>query len=104
MTTPLPPSPFSSPTQKPPSLSYATPSPHSPNPAILSSYSSANSHIPVNPPQFDLRAASQACKQASGYVSFASVAGLGAPPGVGDDEVSVKEPQRGRGRGRWWVF
>lgn len=104
MTTPLPPSPFSTPTKKPPSLSYATPSPHSPNPAILSSFSSANSQIPVNPPQFDLRAASQACKQVSGYVSFASVAGLGAPPGAGDDDVSVKEPQRGRGRGRWWVF
>ncbi|KAG2039720.1 hypothetical protein BDR03DRAFT_951029 [Suillus americanus] len=104
MTTPLPPSPFPTPTKKLPSLSYTTPSPHSPNSAILSSFSSANSQIPVNPPQFDLRAASQACKQVPGYVSFASVAGLGAPPGVGDDDVSVKEPQRGRGRGRWWVF
>lgn len=104
MTTPLPPSPFSTPTKKSPSSPYATPSPHSPKPAILSSFSSANSHVPVNPPQFDLRAASQACKQVSGYVSFASVAGLGAPPGAADDEVSVKEPQRGRGRGRWWVF
>ncbi|KAG1901962.1 uncharacterized protein F5891DRAFT_1026511 [Suillus fuscotomentosus] len=104
MTTPLPPSPFSTPTKKSPSSPYATPSPHSPNPAILSGFSSANPHIPVNPPQFDLRAASQACKQASGYVSFASVAGLGAPPGMGDDEVSIKEPQRGRRRGRWWVF
>lgn len=37
-------------------------------------------------------------------MSFASVAGLGAPPGVGDDEVSVKEAQRGRGLARWWVF
>lgn len=104
MTTPLPPSPFSSPTKKSHSSPYATPSPHSPNPAILSNFSSANPHIPVNPPQFDPRAASQACKQVSGYVSFASVAGLGAPPGVCDDEVSVKEPQRGRRRGRWWVF
>lgn len=104
MTTPLPPSPFSTPSKKSPSSPYATPSPHSPNPAILSSFSSANSHMPVNPPQFDLRAASQACKQVSGYVSFASVAGLGAPPGVGDDEASIKEPSRGRGRGRWWVF
>lgn len=104
MKTPLPPSPFSTPTKKSPSSPYATPSPHSPNPAILSNFSSANSHIPVNSPQFDLRAASQACKQVSGYVSFASVAGLGAPPGVGDDEASIKEPQRGRGRGRWWVF
>lgn len=104
MTTPLPPSPFSTPSKKSPSSPYATPSPHSPNPAILSSFSSGNSHMPVNPPQFDLRAASQACKQVSGYVSFASVAGLGAPPGVGDDEASIKEPQRGRGRGRWWVF
>lgn len=60
--------------------------------------------MPVNPPQFDLCAASQACKQVSGYVSFASVAGLGAPPGSADDEASIKEPQRGRERGRWWVF
>ncbi|KAG0707029.1 hypothetical protein DFH29DRAFT_898047 [Suillus ampliporus] len=104
-TTPLPPSPpFSTPTKKLPSSPYTTPSPHSPNPAILSTFSSVNSQIPVNPPQFDLRAASQACKQVSGYVSFASVAGLGAPPGVGDDEASIKEPRRGRGRGRWWVF
>ncbi|KAG2154437.1 uncharacterized protein EDB93DRAFT_1267984 [Suillus bovinus] len=104
MTTPLPPSPFSTPTKKSPSSPYATPSPHSPNPAIFSSFSRADPHIPVTPPQFDLRAASQACKQVSGYVSFASVAGLGAPPGVGDDEASIKEPQRGRRRGRWWVF
>ncbi|KIK41583.1 hypothetical protein CY34DRAFT_805872 [Suillus luteus UH-Slu-Lm8-n1] len=104
MKTPLPASPFSTPSKKSPSSPYATPSPHSPNPAILSSFSSADSHMPVNPPQFDLRAASQACKQVSGYVSFASVAGLGAPPGSGDDEASIKEPQRGRERGRWWVF
>ncbi|KAG2120134.1 hypothetical protein DEU56DRAFT_835871 [Suillus clintonianus] len=104
MSTPLPPSPFSTPTKKSPSSPYTTPSSPSPNQAILSSFSSAKSQIPVNPPQFDLRAASQACKQVSGYVSFASVAGLGAPPGVGDDEASIKEPQRGRGRGRWWVF
>ncbi|KAG1751277.1 uncharacterized protein EDB91DRAFT_1243547 [Suillus paluster] len=105
MTTPLPPSPpFSTPSKKSPSSPYTTPSPHSQHPAMLSTFSSVNSKIPVNQPQFDLRAASQACKQVSGYVSFASVAGLGAPPGVGDDEASIKEPRRGRGRGRWWVF
>ncbi|OJA16305.1 hypothetical protein AZE42_03379 [Rhizopogon vesiculosus] len=101
MTAPLPPSPtFSTPTKKSPS----SPSRHSPNSGILSTFSSANSQVPVVPPQFDLRAASQACKQVSGYVSFASVAGLGAPPGVGDDDVSVKEAQRGRGLPRWWIF
>lgn len=105
ITTPLPPSPsFSTPSKKSCSSPYAPPSPHSP--AILATFSSANAQVlvPVGPPQFDPRAASLACKEVPGYVSFASVAGLGAPPGVGDDDMSVKELQRGRRLGRWWIF
>ena len=48
-------------------------------------------------PQFNARKASARCRAIEGYVSFASVEGLGEPAEVDDDE---DEEERGRSRGR----
>ena len=48
-------------------------------------------------PQFNARKASARCRAIEGYVSFASVEGLGEPAEVDDDE---DEEERGRTRGR----
>ena len=48
-------------------------------------------------PQFNARKASARCRAIEGYVSFASVEGLGEPAEVDDEE---DEEERGRTRGR----
>lgn len=65
------------------------------------SYASRNSPSPSSPPElltppptppFNARTASEAAKRIDGYVSFASVEGLGEPPGldiVGEDSDDV---------------
>ena len=50
-------------------------------------------------PQFNARKASARCRAIEGYVSFASVEGLGEPAEV-DDEEDEEEGGRGRSRGR----
>lgn len=74
-------------------------------------------HSPRSPSTFDPEAASHALRQLPGYVSFASVAGLGAPPEE-EDRRGGRRPfagftlAGGKGRlsglglggGKWWVF
>ncbi|KAF8134432.1 hypothetical protein EV363DRAFT_1562059 [Boletus edulis] len=74
-------------------------------------------HSPHTPSTFDPEAASHALRKLPGYVSFASVAGLGAPPEE-EDRPSGHKPfsgftlggVRGRfsdlglGSGKWWMF
>ncbi|KAG5642786.1 hypothetical protein DXG03_002131 [Asterophora parasitica] len=62
------------------------------------------SHRPHRPTQFNARKASERLRTTSGYVSFASVEGLGAPPDTpleGDGDEFPGGDGRGRGRGRW---
>ncbi|KAH7916632.1 hypothetical protein BJ138DRAFT_1121737 [Hygrophoropsis aurantiaca] len=114
MMTPLPPSPPLYPhSPNSPHSHHSQSSPRSPN---LNSSSSPRSHphsphmphtpSPRSKQQFDAHTASIACRQVSGYVSFASVAGLGAPAGMDDDSNGDDGESRGRGRkrGKWWVF
>ncbi|KAI6121828.1 hypothetical protein F5141DRAFT_537493 [Pisolithus sp. B1] len=71
-------------------------------------------HTPTRAPAFDPDAASLACKKVPGYVSFASVAGLGAPPDEEDRHSGRRVafggkgirslPGLGFGNGKWWVF
>ncbi|KIK94579.1 hypothetical protein PAXRUDRAFT_827858 [Paxillus rubicundulus Ve08.2h10] len=85
---------------------------HTPSPPHLP-------HSPHSSPTFDPEAASLACRQVPGYVSFASVAGLGAPPEEEDRRSGRKGfagfglggGGKGRGltglvvgSGKWWVF
>ena len=50
-------------------------------------------------PQFNARKASARCRAIEGYVSFASVEGLGEPAAeVDDDEVDDEEERERRGR------
>ena len=74
-------------------------------------------HSPTSPSTFDPEAASHALRQLPGYVSFASVAGLGAPPEE-EDRRGARRPfagislggGKGRlsglglGSGKWWMF
>ncbi|KAG6375560.1 hypothetical protein JVT61DRAFT_3125 [Boletus reticuloceps] len=74
-------------------------------------------HSPHTPSTFDPEAASHALRKLPGYVSFASVAGLGAPPEE-EDRPNGHKPfsgftlggVRGRfsdlglGSGKWWMF
>ena len=71
-------------------------------------------HSPHSSSTFDPEAASHALKQLPGYVSFASVAGLGAPPEE-EDRRGGRRPftlAGGKGRlsglglgsGKWWIF
>ncbi|KAI6010500.1 hypothetical protein EDC04DRAFT_2905853 [Pisolithus marmoratus] len=71
-------------------------------------------HTPTRSPAFDPDAASLACKKQPGYVSFASVAGLGTPPDEEDRHSGRRVafggkgirnlPGLGFGSGKWWVF
>ncbi|KAI0297221.1 hypothetical protein B0F90DRAFT_1634981 [Multifurca ochricompacta] len=54
---------------------------------------------PPTPPAFDARGAAAKLRTIDGYVSFANVEGLGAPPGV--DEDATEEDKR---RGSWWPW
>src|SRR6266851_6016210 len=54
---------------------------------------------PPTPPTFDARGAAAKLRTIDGYVSFANVEGLGAPPGV-DEEVTDDD----RRRGLWWPW
>ncbi|KAG8214117.1 hypothetical protein J3R82DRAFT_10879 [Butyriboletus roseoflavus] len=117
MYAPLPPS--------PPTFS-ASPSRHG-GPAVVTFVASppiAETHTTRPPPRhspisstFDPEAASHALRQLPGYVSFASVAGLGAPPEE-EDRRGARRPFAGftlgggKGRlsglglggGKWWMF
>ena len=139
LTTPLPPSPpvfAATPTKRaspviapvdasPPSLVYQTysrsrtPAPVQSSPRSPPTYRSHTPqatytrahHSPHTPtPVFDPKAASLACQQVPGYVSFASVAGLGAPPDEDDRHsgrtvgFSGKSALLGFGGGKWWAF
>ncbi|EJD53528.1 hypothetical protein AURDEDRAFT_119299 [Auricularia subglabra TFB-10046 SS5] len=50
-------------------------------------------------PSFDVRTASQLCRNAPGLVSFKDVEGLGAPPDMDDQDGADDTPSKG---GRWW--
>ncbi|KAG5734781.1 hypothetical protein E4T56_gene678 [Termitomyces sp. T112] len=76
-------------------------------PPLLPSNTYPTPTSPPHHPRFNARKASESLKHASGYVSFASVEGLGGPPGtpVSEDEDLDGEGEaggdtKGRGRGR----
>ena len=75
---------------------YSNPSPPSP------------SNEPLTPPPtppltaFNVRSASEICKRIDGYVSFASVEGLGEPPGMDIDGSESEEHEDGLTWGRWF--
>lgn len=50
-------------------------------------------------PSFDAKIAAEQLKKHEGYVSFASVEGLGSPP----EEVAPRDEQTSKGR-RWFLF
>ncbi|KIK24728.1 hypothetical protein PISMIDRAFT_9980 [Pisolithus microcarpus 441] len=95
-----------SPPRLPPRRSFT------PNPSY--SHMQQLPHTPARAPVFDPDAASLACKKVPGYVSFASVAGLGAPPDEEDRHSGRRVafagkgirslPGLGFGNGKWWVF
>jgi len=62
-------------------------------------------HSTLGTSTFNARKASERCRMMEGYVSFASVEGLGTPPdGVDDedkDEEKDREDKRGRGLSAW---
>jgi hypothetical protein len=57
------------------------------------------SHSLLPPPSFDAKIAAEQLKKHEGYVSFASVEGLGPPP----EEVTPRNEEASRGR-RWFLF
>ena len=69
-------------------------------------------HSPKSSSTFDPEAASHALRQLPGYVSFASVAGLGSPPEEEDRHggrrpfagFSGRISGLGLGSGKWWMF
>lgn len=70
-----------------------------------SDHSPSEPSEPMTPPPtppFNARTASELCKRMEGYVSFASVKGLGEPPGLDmDDNDPVEEDTQGKW-GRFW--
>lgn len=75
-----------------------------PHPHVLSYTQPHHSHRqqatpPPTPPAFDARNALAKLRSIDGYVSFANVEGLGAPPGV-DEDVTEEEKRRGL----WWPW
>ncbi|KAI6157927.1 hypothetical protein BKA82DRAFT_7822 [Pisolithus tinctorius] len=96
----------SSPPRLPPRRSFT------PNPSH--SHIQQLPHPPTRVPVFDPDAASLACKKLPGYVSFASVAGLGAPPDEEDRHSGRRVAFGGKGirslqglgfgSGKWWAF
>lgn len=87
-------------------------------PVDTHTHRSSTRHSPNSSATFDPDAASHALKQLPGYVSFASVAGLGAPPEE-EERRSGHKPSggfpllgggKGRissfglGNGKWWIF
>ncbi|KIJ18529.1 hypothetical protein PAXINDRAFT_97309 [Paxillus involutus ATCC 200175] len=125
LSSPLPPSPSPFQTTPPkragPGVATVTPS-HSTLIYETSVHTPTRPHLPHSPhssPAFDPEAASLACRQVPGYVSFSSVAGLGAPPEEEDRRsgrkgfagFSLGGGGKGRGlaglgvgSGKWWVF
>ncbi|KAI6002863.1 hypothetical protein EDD15DRAFT_2192310 [Pisolithus albus] len=78
-----------SPPKLPPRRSFT------PNPSY--SHMQQLPHAPTRAPVFDPDAASIACKKVPGYVSFASVAGLGAPPDEEDRHSGRRVAFSGKG-------
>lgn len=60
---------------------------------------------PPPTPPFDARTAAETCKRMDGYVSFASVEGLGEPPGLDMDSDDSEEGLRRWAKWlRMWPF
>ncbi|KAF8655617.1 hypothetical protein AX16_002999 [Volvariella volvacea WC 439] len=74
---------------------------YSPSASDYSHDSSYGPSMGSNRPTFNARKASEACKAMEGYVSFASIEGLGEPPedpnSPTDDEREGRRAERGRG-------
>lgn len=67
-----------------------------PSPPLRSAglYASPSYPSHTTSPSFNARTASARCRQIDGYVSFANVEGLGAPPEI--DDTDEESGQRGK--------
>ncbi|OSX65838.1 hypothetical protein POSPLADRAFT_1031092 [Postia placenta MAD-698-R-SB12] len=96
---------FSFPARSPPMSNMPLRPPGTPSRQRASPTSSHSSGVsPLTPPPsppFNARTAAEQCKAMDGYVSFATIEGLGVPEGYEDDD---NEDDDGNGRGRWWQW